>query len=105
MPTVGRIRGPWASCPFVPHCELNPIEPYWCQEKWYYRENCDYTFGGLRDTVPKGLASVRNSSILGYWNKVYRIIDAYQAGVNYGTADFKNRVCKSHRQIEDKSKW
>ena len=92
---------------FLPkfHCELAPIEPYWCQAKWFCRENCDYSFSGLRDTVPKGLASVKNSSILGYWNRVYRIIDAYQAGANYGTADFKNRVYKSHRRIEDKSKW
>lgn len=92
---------------FLPkfHCELNPIECYWCQAKWYCRENCDYTFKGLRETVPKALASVRNSSILGYWNQVFRIIDAYKAGVQYGTEDFKNRVYKSHRRIEDKSKW
>ena len=53
---------------FLPkfHCELNPIEPYWCQAKWYCRENCDYTFSGLRDTVPKALASVRNSTIFGF---------------------------------------
>lgn len=92
---------------FLPkfHCELNPIEAYWCQAKWYCRENCDYSFSGLRVLVPESLASVSNSSILGFWKRVYRIIDTYQAGVTYGTEDFKNRVYKSHRRIEDKSKW
>ena len=77
---------------FLPkfHCELNPIEPYWCQAKWYCRENCEYTFDSLRTTVPEALASVRNSSILGFWNKVYRVIDAYRAGMAYGTEAFKN---------------
>lgn len=92
---------------FLPkfHCELNPIESYWCQAKWYCRENCDYTFSGLRDTVPNSLASVKNSSILGYWDKAYRIIDAYLSGATYGTEAFKNVVYKSHRRIEDKTKW
>ena len=89
---------------FLPkfHCELNPIEPYWCQAKWYCRENCEYTFDSLRTTVPEALASVRNSSILGFWNKVYRVIDASRAGMAYGT---KNRIHNSHRRIEDRSKW
>lgn len=92
---------------FLPkfHCELNPIEPYWCQAKWYCRENCEYTISGLRDTVPKALASVQNSTILGFWNRIFRVIDAYQAGMNYGTEEFKNRAYRSHRRIEDKSKW
>ena len=92
---------------FLPkfHCELNPIESYWCQAKWYCRENCNYTFKGLRDTVPMALASVKNSTILGFWKKVLRTIDAYKAAIIYGTEEFKNRVYRSHRRVEDKSKW
>ena len=26
------------------HCELNFIESYWCQAKWFERENCGYNF-------------------------------------------------------------
>ena len=32
------------------HCELNPIEPYWCKAKWYTREYCDYSLEGLRQS-------------------------------------------------------
>jgi transposase len=92
---------------FLPkfHCELNPIEHYWCQAKWYCRENCAFTFDGLRSMVPQSLASVKDSTILGFWNRIYRAIDTYQEGIAYGTEEFKNRVYKSHRRIEDKRKW
>ena len=30
------------------HCELNFIEKFWCAAGWYARENCEYTFVGLR---------------------------------------------------------
>ena len=34
-----------------------------------------------------------------------RTIDAYSAGLCYGTEEFKHNVNRSHRQVEDKSKW
>ena len=30
------------------HCELNFIERFWCAAKCYARENCEYSFDGLR---------------------------------------------------------
>ena len=87
------------------HCELNFIERYWCGCKWYARENCLYTFTGLRETVPKALDSVSPATIHRYYLHCMRIIDAYAAGVAYGTGEFKERVYKGHRQVVDKSKW
>ena len=45
---------------FLPklHCELNVVE-YFCRVlKRYPREYCDYTFDGLRKTVPEALGLV-----------------------------------------------
>ena len=41
------------------HCELNPIETYWCQGKWYTKGHCDFTLEGLRKTVPLALNGSR----------------------------------------------
>lgn len=87
------------------HCELNFIERYWCRAKWYARENCGYDFEALKTMVPEALASVTNASIRGFYRLALRAIDAYSAGVQYGTEEFKQTVYKSHRQVEDRSKW
>ena len=62
-------------------------------------------FEALKATVPEALASVTNASIRGFYRLAVRTIDAYSAGLRYGTEEFKQNVYKSHRQVEDKSKW
>ena len=53
-----RING--FGCVFLPklHCELNPIEKCWSQEKRYTCAHANHTIQCLRVTVPKGLDSV-----------------------------------------------
>ena len=80
------------------------IERYWCRAKWFARKNCGYDFEALKATVPKALASV-NASIRGFYRLAVRTIDAYSAGLSYGTEEFRHSVYRSHRQVEDKSKW
>ena len=63
------------------------------------------TGGGAVTTVPEALASVTNASIRGFYRLAVRTIDAYSAGLCYGTEEFKHNVYRSHRQVEDKSKW
>ena len=87
------------------HCEPNFIERYWCQAKWFARENCGYDFEALKAMVPKALASVTNASIRGSYRLAVRTIDAYSARVCYGTEELKRNVYRSHRQVVDKSKW
>ena len=55
--------------------------------------------------MPEVLASVGVSSIRDSYRLILRAIDDYSAGVQYGTEKFKQNVCKSHRQVEDRSKW
>ena len=72
----------------------------WCQAKWFARENCGYDFEALKATVPEALASVTNAFIRGFYRLAVRTIDAYSAGLCYGTQEFKHNVYKSHRQVE-----
>ena len=87
------------------HCKLNFIERYWRRAKWFARENCGYDFEALKATVPEALASVSNASIRGFYRLALRAIDTYSAGMQYGAEEFKQTVYKSHRKVEDKSKW
>ena len=64
-----------------------------------------YNFEALKAMVPEALAPVSNASIRGFYRLALRAIDAYSAGVQYGMEELKQNVYKSHRQVEDRSKW
>ena len=70
--------------------------------KMVCKGNYGYDFEALK---AKALASVTNASIRGFYRLAVRTIDAYSAGLCYGTEEFKYHVFRSHRQVEDKSKW
>ena len=64
-----------------------------------------YSFEARKATVPEALAPVSNAPTRGSYRLALRAIDAYPAGVRYGTEEFKQNVYKLHRQLEDRSKW
>lgn len=80
------------------HCELNFIEFFWAAAKRHARENCEYSLQGLRDTIPLSLSSVSEVTIWRLYQKTQRTMCAYRDGCQYGTAEFKDRVYKSHRR-------
>ena len=49
------------------HYELNHIEYFWCDGKSWTRRNCKYSIEGLREDIPKALAQVKGSTILGHY--------------------------------------
>ena len=59
----------------------------------------------LQASLMHFVGAIWDRSIRGFYRLAVRTIDAYSAGLRYGTEEFKQNIYKSHRQVEDKSKW
>ncbi|KAH8916778.1 hypothetical protein BT69DRAFT_1227864, partial [Atractiella rhizophila] len=85
------------------HCEINYIEFFWGRIKYYCRENCDYTFEGLKRTIPATLKSVKLSTIRKFEQRTLRWVQAYSEGKNVVDASYQVKKYSSHRRVPEKA--
>jgi hypothetical protein len=79
------------------HCELNWIEYYWGAGKRFCRDNCEYSFAALQQTISDAFDSIKPTTIAAFFARCQRRIDAYRQGFEYGTEEFQTYT--SHRRI------
>ncbi|KAH8922882.1 hypothetical protein BT69DRAFT_1219761 [Atractiella rhizophila] len=83
------------------HCQLNFIEFFWGRMKYYLRENCRYTFEGLKENMHAALKSVQLSTIRKFERRTHRWIQAYAEGKDVVQAGFQVRKYSSHRRVPE----
>lgn len=93
-------------CLFLPkfHCELNPIEYFWGMVKKYLRDNCDYSFDGLKENLPKALNSVHIHTVRRWEHRLFCWMNAYREGLGSVEAQlqvktFSSKKYTSHRRV------
>lgn len=80
------------------HCELNYIEYFWAEVKRYTRENCNYSFKELEETIRKGLDFPSLKTIRRFANRSMRWMEAYDQKLTKEQRDFAEKQYKSHRR-------
>ena len=68
------------------HCELKPIEGFWCYLKGYVRRNNDQNFQNLLPLISLSIEKYKESRIklcMKYWNYEILNIEMYDSGATY----------------------
>ena len=83
------------------HRGINWIEYFRGQAKRFAWEHCDYTLNGIQARISDSHASVKSSTIHGFYHRCFRRIQAYCVGIPYGTDNYEKYVkeYKSHWRI------
>lgn len=66
------------------HCELNPIEGFWCYLKGYVRRNNDQNFQHLFQLINVSIEKYIESNLnLKLWKRFWKCIEMYEAKATY----------------------
>lgn len=75
---------------FTKFCfELNYIEHFQYNGKSWTRRHCKYIIESLREDIPRALAQVKGSTILGHYTSCLKKIELYREMIEYGTSEQK----------------
>ena len=97
------VHGPMAAkgTPKLESFFNQEAEGNWGAAKRYARNNCNYTWSELQETVPRALDSVDLITIRRFARKTWRYMDLYRHGVTGKLAEYAAKKYKSHRRIPE----
>lgn len=90
------------------HCELNPIEGFWCYLKSYVRRNNDQNFQKLFGLISDSIDEYRESGLnVKLWNRFWEAIEMYHGQSTYQQVlqilfgAKSTAYVKNHKNIKD----
>ena len=66
------------------HCELNPIEGFWCDLKWFVRKFNDQDFKRLNGLIIQGMERFEEKKLsFKLWRRLWKSPEMYHEGSSY----------------------
>ena len=66
------------------HCELNPIEGFWCDIKRYIRKHNDQDFNKLNFLISESIEQYKNKNLnIKLWFRFWEALNLYKDGFTY----------------------
>jgi hypothetical protein len=66
------------------HCELNPIEGFWCDLKWFVRKHNDQDYKKLNDLIVDGMKQYEEKGLnQKLWFRFWLAIEMYENKATY----------------------
>jgi transposase len=87
------------------HCELNPIEGFWCYLKRYVRKNNDQNYKTFNNLIIKSMKESQESTLhCKLWNRFLECLDMYGERKSYQDVLGKLLAAKSSDKVQSHKK-